>query len=1003
MNVSQQRRHRVFSLPGDGAFPLQRHEAFSLSSPDNYDSESTSDAMSDASVVADLTDREAPTPEANVRYYDYDSNDPAYQVPMPTMVGRRSDTKQFKRVEFTIAQNTAKLADHQEGLKDGYCLICADMVEGPRSSNAVKAVTAIGLDHDLGKSIETTVAALRSLDCLAILHTTHSHAKTRTEFKKDRIVKWAKNTDIKNDELIQRFLREDQQWDEAIVASATYGDEKHVAKGIMVYVDHAPLPKYRVIVPLAEPFVIASEGDTQSEAQTKWAKVPVALAKKLGLPIDMACRDVARLFYFPRHAKGSPYDVRVFGGPLFDWRSLELDDYGDALANALNRGQSKSKTDAGRALGKWWTERADGFQIVQVIEEKDPDRIKGDATTGKTIECPFADDHTDPDPDDTGCYAVNAADGTYETCFVRCQHNSCHGKTTLDHIGKMIEDGWFEEAEIWNPDYDVVVRDDIAAEASEPKTKRTLGKKLTKAMRGYTDTPKLTPAMVRDTINALGQMPSAELPNGVKPTAEELAPILSQIEAVENDTDRDLLFDSACECWGFERKKKVVENARTRAKADWKERRHEEKRSKSKAVAPLLPLPNLRVPKDVTCRETGEIDDTFSNCLTLLDQAHSDWRFAFNTLTLRHVLRNESLPWAKYGFGCEIDDEAIRVIRHFLITQWGVSFSKADVTEACFTLARYATFNPVIEYLDSLEWDNVPRVETWLSEYLGAKDDQYTRAVGSLWLVAAVRRMKQPGCKFDNALFLEGPQGAGKSSAFRVLGGDYYSDAPLGDVETADAAMKLMGVWIHEMSELSTLSRATDEEMKAFASRTEDVFRVPYDRMPRTVRRQFVICGTGNGQNYLFDLTGNRRYWPAKTADKIDLDKLTRDRDQIWAEAAMMEATGMSIMLPEALWPVAAAEQADRVSDDPWTDTLSAYLEKVAERERDNDRVSTGELLEAALGIEPRQQSQALMKRLHGAMATIEGWSFKKSLRITETDLRGKKETRVRKGYQRDA
>src|SRR5205085_10828734 len=139
------------------------------------------------------------------------------------------------------------------------------------------------------------------------------------------------------------------------------------------------------------------------------------------------------------------------------------------------------------------------------------------------------------------------------------------------------------------------------------------------------------------------------------------------------------------------------------------------------------------------------------------------------------------------------------VVRHYLIEQFGLEFSKENVNEAAHTLAREAAFNPVCDYLSSLKWDGTARLDDWLIKYMGAEDTEYVRAVGRLMLLAAVRRARSPGCKYDYVIILEGTQGTGKSSALKVLGGEWYSDAELGRLDSKEAPLILQGVWLHEL------------------------------------------------------------------------------------------------------------------------------------------------------------------------------------------------------------
>lgn len=236
-------------------------------------------------------------------------------------------------------------------------------------------------------------------------------------------------------------------------------------------------------------------------------------------------------------------------------------------------------------------------------------------------------------------------------------------------------------------------------------------------------------------------------------------------------------------------------------------------------------------------------------------------------------------------------------------------------------------FHPVRDYLDGLAWDGHARLDNWLVAYGGAADTEFIRAVGRLVLIAAVRRVRQPGCKFDEMLVLEGEQGTNKSSALQVLAvnEDWFSDeVPLaGDGKMAIEA--LAGRWLVEAAELKGMKNSEAEHLKAFLSRGTDRGRLAYDRITSEVPRQCIIIGTTNSEHYLIDGTGNRRFWPVRIT-RFDLDALRRDRAQLWAEAAMCEAKGESIRLPEQLWRAAAAEQGARSVDDPFASALAEQL-----------------------------------------------------------------------------
>ncbi len=241
---------------------------------------------------------------------------------------------------------------------------------------------------------------------------------------------------------------------------------------------------------------------------------------------------------------------------------------------------------------------------------------------------------------------------------------------------------------------------------------------------------------------------------------------------------------------------------------------------------------------------------------------------------------------------------------------------------------RRCAFHPVLDYLDGLTWDGVERLDRWLVAYGGADDTEYVRAVGPITLVAAVRRVRRPGCKFDEMLILENPlQGTDKSTALKVLAvrEEWYSDdLPLSS-DGKRVIEQTRGKWIIEAPELSGMRRSEVEHVKALLSRTSDRARLSYDRLTSERPRQSIVVGTTNAAHYLRDTTGNRRFWPVRIA-RFDLVALERDRDQLWAEAAAREAAGASIRLEERLWGAAGEEQDERTIDDPWLDVLAAAI-----------------------------------------------------------------------------
>lgn len=276
-----------------------------------------------------------------------------------------------------------------------------------------------------------------------------------------------------------------------------------------------------------------------------------------------------------------------------------------------------------------------------------------------------------------------------------------------------------------------------------------------------------------------------------------------------------------------------------------------------------------------------------------------------------------------------VEDHHLAELRLQIETVFGFKSQDKYFAEIVESLARSNAFHPVRDYLDALPpWDGVPRIGSWLVEYGGAENTPFNRAVGRIVLVAAVRRARQPGCKFDEMLILEGSQGCGKSTAVRLLAvrDEWFGDKlPLGDNDQRKQLEAISGRWIMEAGELGGMAKAEVAELKAFLSAQEDKARLAYARLPVTRKRQCVLIGTTNEETYLRDGTGNRRYWPVRV-QTFDLEGLKAAVPLLWAEAAAAEAAGESIRLAPELYGDANAVQEARRVEDPFVDMLATAL-----------------------------------------------------------------------------
>ena len=295
-----------------------------------------------------------------------------------------------------------------------------------------------------------------------------------------------------------------------------------------------------------------------------------------------------------------------------------------------------------------------------------------------------------------------------------------------------------------------------------------------------------------------------------------------------------------------------------------------------------------------------------------------------------------------------------------------VRFSPATevIGSSVEAVARLNRFHSVRDYFNSLHWDGTPRLERWLIIYLKAEDTPYVRAVGPRWIISAVARTFQPGCKADYELVLEGKQGRQKSLALAALcsNPDWFTDH-MPAHGSKDAAMQIKGKLIIEDSELAAMSKSKRSASKAFLTRTTDRFRPPYTRHVIEQPRHCIMAGTVNpsaitGGRYLADETGNRRYWPVPVADDIDIEAIKRDRDQLWAEAVKLYRDGHAWWLEtDELEALATVEQAKRMAVNDMHDVVIKWLEALEDTNKypldrlpNKDDVSTIDCLNAIYG-----------------------------------------------------
>jgi predicted P-loop ATPase len=338
-----------------------------------------------------------------------------------------------------------------------------------------------------------------------------------------------------------------------------------------------------------------------------------------------------------------------------------------------------------------------------------------------------------------------------------------------------------------------------------------------------------------------------------------------------------------------------------------------------------------------------------------------------------------SRPWS--------DSDGCRVQNWLQRSKWQLGVSEQTAYKAAMMVAEAHPYDPLRDWLLSLEWDGVPRLETWLTAYLGVEDNAYARFIGPAFLIGSVARGLWPGCKMDTMLILEGPQGLFKSQAVeRLYGSAFFRETPI-DLRSNDRFMALRDCWCREWPELDGYGKADAARVKSFLSPRFDDFRAPYARTMVHVPRRVVFVATVNPPQlgYLVDESGNRRMWPVECGKvgPIDLDGIARDRLQLWAEArdkfqGYTDAAG-AIHEPAKWWPVTKEERAicngeqdRRMVAEVWTGKVSGWLDD-GPRRIAGAEVTIRQVLTECLMVPTERQDRSNATRAGSCLARC-GW-----------------------------
>ncbi|MGC4024180.1 MAG: hypothetical protein QM744_02835 [Mesorhizobium sp.] len=437
----------------------------SAESTGEYEEESTA-KINDALVFGNISDELA-------------------NLPMVISVAENSFAKEWYTADPAPFIEVFKgvLSKHLVGKKEGRSFVTGALGKSrKRTKSNVISNFAFGLDIDDGSSFEKTFKQIRALNISALMYTTYNSGTTKIEIAHDRFWKWAnangRDPEQPTTEAVREYLKSEGKYVASVIDSATFETKEH-SDGLKLIVRTRPIEKFRIVVPLARPYVYAQQLGEQRKVIERFSAKALGLGRMFGVEIDRAARDPSRLFYLPRHKKGNDnWAIKLSAGRILDFDEIteaydkgkQSDDPFSQVGNDLG-GRETVRSPGGVDLTEWEGKRALSFDIANIWRQHATDHIRrgaDDYTSIKlSVACPYDDEHSEPgNPDDMGTFVQSADD---EGFVFHCSHNACRGRNRLHMLSKAFEVFEIPETVLHDAEYDLRPDDEREEDEAENK------------------------------------------------------------------------------------------------------------------------------------------------------------------------------------------------------------------------------------------------------------------------------------------------------------------------------------------------------------------------------------------------------------------------------------------------------------------------------------------------------------------------------------------------------